>query len=227
MPTLDACSIDTNNLFFGVARREKNGQLIVPISTDAHSFSYATRLRFQLGQDQHRMLQSPFGFNALMEGQPKDTPRRNMDLTPTPELEAKLNELDRWVNENASARSQDFFKTVTLNKQHVPTVRILQNGTKIVRVKVPVGTNAADVSTIEPNGVVRPADWTKLGRGLKVIAIVDTPGIWHNPTQFGISLTARQLLIEETAVAAGLSAFNLAPGLVEEALTEDGEMMFA
>lgn len=215
MPVADLSSIDVNSLFFGPPRREKNGQLIVPVGTDASNFTFGTRLRFQMGRDQEHMLISTYGFNSLMDGQPKDTPRRNMDLTPTAEVEEALNRIDEWVGQNAATRSQEFFKSPTLNKQHVPMVRTHSSGSKIVRVKVPVGDNPAEISRILPNKLVVPADWSTVGRNVKVVVIVDTPGIWHNPTQFGVSLTARQLLIEETAPANGLQAFNLLPGLVE------------
>ena len=224
MPVSDLSAVSVASLCFGPPRREKNGQLIVPVGTDEHNFNFGTRLRFQLGRDQQNMLVSTYGFNSLMEGQPKDTPRRNMDLTPSSDVVDALNRIDEWLMQNASQRSQEFFKSATLNKQHVPMVRSLPNGSKIVRIKVPVGDNAAEVFSILPNGTVVPTDWSRVGRDVKIIAIVDTPGIWHNPTQFGMSLTARKLLVEETAPASGLAAFNLLPGLVEAPPRDDAQM---
>ena len=164
------------------------------------------------------MLMSDFGVSTPMPGQ-QDPTRRNLEICIPPPIEAKLRALDEKIATLASERSMEFFNTATLNKQHVPVLRTSTNGKPVIRVKVATaGDSATTVRSLkEDNESTVFISPELVGRNTLMIAVVDTPGIWSSPSQFGLSFTARGLIVRLSAPKAGLGMFTLKRKLVDVA----------
>jgi len=213
---MDLSEIDVNALEFGAAFTQNNGQKIVPLSMVAGRFDFDSRLRIQFGADEDSMLVSEYGLSTPMPG--TDPMRRNLEITVSPEMEAKLRALDEKIATTAAERCNDFFKTATLNKQHMPVLRKSSSGSSVVRVKVVLGNvdNATKVRALQEDNVSTVVVSAEaMGKNTLMIAVADTPGIWSSATQFGISFTARGLIVRLPAPKGGLGMFNLKRKLVD------------
>jgi len=211
---INAAHLDANALFFGTPYVQNNGQKIVPISTVADRFEWNTRLNVQLGVDQHKMLHTEYGVSTPMAG--SDPNRRNLELTLTPELEAALMRFDESIAKLCAERSQEFFGKPTLNKQHLPLVRRNQKDQPVVRIKIVTGDkNATEVRVLGADDVTHVRPFTELRGHSELLAVVNTPGIWANATQFGISFTTRAVIARVNAPVSGLGLFQLAPGITD------------
>lgn len=212
-PVVD--TLDVSSLSFGVPYRQKNGQMIVPASMVPGRFDFDSRLRFQIGKDQDHMLHTTYGVNSLMEGQKeKDVNRRNMDVIPTPDMEAKLREIDAAVKRACEEKCNEFFKTSTLTKEYVPLVKDGASG-PTVRVKIQTSDNPTEVRVFTSDNQVKKDSYSAITRDSDIIAIADTPGIWFNHQQFGMSLVTRSILVRPPMRRTGIGMFNLNPGVVE------------
>lgn len=229
---MDPLTLDVSSLGFGSPTKLGNSQQqVIPMTTVPGKFGWDTRLTLQLGKDQSNMLSTQYGIGTPL---PQTDPnRRNLDLVLTPELEKVLRALDARVVEHASKNSEELFKTKTLMKQHTPLVRERDDGTPFVRVKVNVNADGADgggailgrssgpketeVRAFNADRTkVRRCDYTSISRNALVIAVADTPGVWFNMSQFGVSLTARSIIVKSEEQKDGLGMFNLLPGVTEE-----------
>ena len=212
---MDICNIDVNSLCFGSSMQQKNGQKIVPMSMTAGRFDFDSRIKMQLGQTQDTMIHSVYGMNTPQPGT-QDSNRRNMDLIPTPEMKDALNRLDEFIVNQAATNCHEFFKTPTLTKEYVRLLRPVtgKDDEHVMRIKILI-SNAptTEVIVLENNRMANPGTASDLGRNCDVIAVVDTPGIWFNNTQYGVSFTARNILVRKAKATTGLSAFNLGPGI--------------
>jgi hypothetical protein len=222
---LKLCDVDVSKICFGDAVTNNNGQKVVPISMIGSQFNYDSRLRFQLGDDEDSLLCSPWGLSTPMPG--SDPLRRNLEFEVTPEMEEKLKAIDDFITKAASERSMAFFKTETLKKEYTPLVRVDKNGRKMVRIKVIMPGAQAKPTTVEElvdvqgEAVHRPLAAEKIGKNTQLLAVVDTQGIWSSHAQFGLSLTARGLLVRIPASKEGISMFSLKRTL-RQAQASDG-----
>lgn len=210
---MDALLFDPSTIHFGIPITQNNGQKIIPLSTVANQFEYNTRIRLQLGKDQEHMLHTEYGVSKPYPG--ADPNRTNMDVLLSEELVAQFNKLDEVVAKNMAENCQAYFKTPTLTKQQMTTVRYNKDGKPIIRIKVNQGDkNPSEVRILKGNTTfIRPASEI---RRADIIVVMDTPGVWSNATQFGTSFTMRGCIARmSSGVPTGLNMFTLKPGITD------------
>ena len=195
----ETATVDLSKLYFGEPTKLKNGQMVIPVSLEAGKFGWDNRLEFQFGT-QKQMVHSQYGLNKPQER--ADPNRRNLDFTPTPEMEKHLRACDAAVVKYCSENCETLFKTKTLNKQFCPIVQDKDKGT-IVRVKVVSGGEGqlTEIRCFTPDckGIF-PGDINHLTRNLDLIVITSSLGVWYNSSQFGISLKAESILAKPSAL---------------------------
>lgn len=218
---MDVTTIDASTISFGTPFTQQNGQKIVPFSLVPGRYNYQDRIRLQLGRDQDNMCHSNYGLNKPMQG--SDPNRRNMDINLTPEMESAFRAFDEFVTKTCAERSQEFFKTPTLTKQYMPMVRVEKDGRKVLRVKVNCGDRGTtEVRVLRPDNTTIVRTFNDIPRDAQLLVVVDTPGIWSNPTQFGVAWTARGVIVKSSPSTNGLNMFsNLSPGIKDVVETEE------
>ena len=217
---MDITKFDLSNVSFGTPFTSKSGQKIIPLSTVSGRFDYDSRMRVQIGKDQDNMLFSEYGLNKPLQG--ADPNRRNMDIAVTPEMETAFNAFDALITKTCSEQSQELFKTPTLTKQFMPTIRTDPEKGAKMRVKVNCGdANQTEVRILRDDNSVVVRTFNDIVRNVQCIVVIDTMGIWSNATQFGVAWTARGILMRVPAPTNGLAMFNLKPGVKEQSSLED------
>jgi hypothetical protein len=216
-------SIDLDSLEYKQPLSQKHGAKVVYVSTVPNSTDWKDRMRFQMSEDAQTNLQSAvWGLSTPLQGQ--DQSRRTLELTvESPSLFDFLKKLDEKNIESAFKYSETWFKK-QLDKTQLEQmyVRVLKERTKeeykdTVRVKVKCQdypTNIWLVDDIDENGKIKysPGGPDDLTKGVKLLALVETSGLWFMSRQFGMSLTATDLLVWPNKRPSGINAFNLGPG---------------
>ena len=208
--TTNPLLIDASNIFFGTPYTQDNGQKIIPMSTTEGVFNWDSRINVQFGPNAQNLMTSEWGVNTPVKG--ADPSRRNLEFFIPSDVVANLKKFDEQIAQLANKNSSDWFKQATLNKQYLPLVRQDKKGMDIVRVKISASEKGAtECRVLNPDGctaTVRPfTDLVKV-RDLKLSCIVQTPGIWANATQFGISLTCRSIIAKLPPPRGGLNIFS-------------------
>lgn len=208
--TTDPLLIDASNIFFGTPYTQDNGQKIIPMSTTEGVFNWDSRVNIQFGPNAQSMVISEWGVNTPVKG--SDPLRRNLEFYVPPDVVANLTKFDEQIAKLANQNSNEWFKQAILNKQYLSIVRKDKKGMDIVRVKVSASDRGAtECRILNSDGctaTLRPfTDLVKV-RDLKLSCIVQTPGIWANATQFGISLTCRSIIAKLPPPRVGLQIFN-------------------
>jgi len=201
---------------------QKNGSKAVYVSSVKGSNDLKDRLRFQMSEDNETNLQNAvWGLSQPLAGQ--DASRRSLELTvESPVLKQFLIDLDRKNIETATTCSELWFKKQldqpSIESMYSPLFKPRQKETFKDSVKIKVKcadypTNIWIVDDIVDGEMLckrgQPEDLTK---GIKVLAMVETSGLWFMPRQFGMSLTATDLLIWTNNTVGGLKGFTLKEG---------------
>lgn len=222
--------LNLNDLDYGleVITNKNTGAKSVNVSTVKGSTDRAHKIRFQMGvYDQNEFLRAPFGVSKPMERQENHT-RRDLDLSiDSDELLAFLRQLDERNLQAASDHSVDWFKKPMekavlrdrfkqcvrepAKAEYRPTVR-----TKIVvdaernNTQIFVVTKETPAFGDQPARMEEyvPGTMQDITKGSKVIAIVETNGLWMGANQFGMSLNVTHLLVWPTQ-SRGIEAFCL------------------
>lgn len=210
--------IDIASLDYKSVSTNRNGGKQVHISTVPGSSDYAHRMRFQMSEGIDQNLQTAiWGLSTPMAGQ--DASRRTLELSiDSPALMDWLKRLDEHNIATATARCQDWFKKsldqTTIASMYVPLVRPSNkpDGSPTVRVKVKCAerpTNIFVVDSVE-NGELNyhrgtPDDLT---RNVKVMVMVESAGLWFMSRQFGLSLTAADIMVWPQRRATGIESFT-------------------
>ena len=230
------CShIECSALEYKSVTTNKSGGKVVQVSTKPGSHEWKDRMRFQMSEDQTQNLQTAvWGLSTPMPGQ--DASRRTLELTvDSPALLSFLQKLDARNVSEASERCMEWFKkSIEPDALSGMYVALLRQPSKpdaphTVRVKVKCGgaypTNIFVVKS-EENGEIQYTKGTHddLTRGVKVMAMVETGGLWFMSRQFGMSLTATELLVWPTTKRpTGIDAFTFAGDSVR---TRESQMEF-
>lgn len=216
---MDAVVFDPSTVSFGTPTKlGSSQQTVIPMTTEAGRFDFSSRITLQFGRDQEDMLVSKWGLSTPYQG--SDPNRRNIEVEPSAEIERVLRAMDTAVVEYCTSNCETLFKTKTLLKQHTPLLidKTDEGKGKSVRFKVVCGGNVTPTEIREFNAEktkVARRDHTCLKGNCKVLIIADTPGIWVSPTAYGVSFTARSIIVQPTTAMQGLARFNLKPGVVE------------
>lgn len=213
-------SIDIDALEYKPPTSNRSGGKVVHVSTVAGSADWKHRIRFQMSENDKQNLQSAvWGLSTPLPGQ--DSSRRTLELTiESPALLGFLERLDDKNMSCAISQSPEWFKK-TLEPDAVRNmyVKLVKEPTKAdqkptVRVKVKCGdypTNIYVVQDIDGDGNLT---YTKgspddLVRNVKCLVMVETVGLWFMSRQFGMSLTATEILVWPNRRSTGIDAFSL------------------
>lgn len=224
------CSnINIKALDYKEPQNNKNGGKVVNVSTVQNSNEWKDRIRFQMSENQTCNLQTAvWGLSTPLQGQ--DSARRTLELTvESPTLETFLNDLDENNVAKAVEHSPRWFKkTVEESSVRQMYVKLLKEPVKpgnrpTVRVKVKCGeypTNIYVVQEEKDKKITyikgRPED---LQRNCKCMVLVESVGLWFMSRQFGMSLTATEILVWPNKRATGVDAFTLSDSVVLESMS--------
>lgn len=214
-------SIDVSSLEYKPPTNNRSGGKVVNVSTVKGSNDYKNRIRFQMSEDEKTNLQTAvWGLSTPLTGQ--DASRRTLELTvESSQLRSFLESLDETNINTAIAQSPDWFKkTLEPDAIRQMYVRLIKEPSKegappSMRVKVkctePYATNIYVVSGEDQNGKLMyskggPED---LVRNAKCLVVVETVGLWFMSRQFGMSLTATEILVWPSKRCTGIDAFSL------------------
>lgn len=212
-------NIDLSNLEYKPPAANRSGGKVVNVSTVKGSKEYEHRVRFQMSEDQNRNLQSAvWGLSTPLAGQ--DINRRTLELTiESSDLEVWLNKLDEQNVQTALKNSQDWFKK-SLDVEAIKNMYVYlvkppsKDGLKsTVRVKVKTGdsypTNIFIVQSAEGGSLsYTRGSADDLTKNCKCMVMCESVGLWFMSRQFGMSLTATDILVWPTKRMTGIDAFT-------------------
>ena len=219
---------DINALAYGteVRTNKTTGAKSVDVTTCKNSTSDEHKIRFQLGVYDGELLRAPFGVSKPAPQQENST-RRDLDLSI--ETDDCLDFLRRLDESNLSAavdHSMDWFrkqldKAVLRDRfkpivrdspkpEYRPTARTKivvdaeRNNTQIFRVTKETPAKEGEAARIDE---YVPATMADIQKGSKVMAIVETNGLWLGANQFGMSLNVTHLIVWPARQTRGIEFF--------------------
>lgn len=215
------CSdIDITNLEYKAPTSNRNGGKVVHVSTVKGSSDYQHRIRFQMSESDKENLQTAiWGLSTPLPGQ--DASRRTLELSiESPKLLSFLEQLDEKNVHTAIESTADWFrKAVDADAVRNMYVKLVKEPNKpgakpSVRVKVKCGeypTNIYVVNDMDAQGNLTyskgtPEDLTK---NVKCLVMVETVGLWFMSRQFGMSMSATEILVWPNRRETGIDAFKL------------------
>lgn len=215
-----ASNINVDQLEYKEPQSNRSGGKVVHVSTQPGSSEWKDRIRFQMSENQNENLQvAVWGLSGALPGQ--DTSRRTLELSvESANLESFLSHLDERNVKTAVEKSPLWFKK-TMEESQVSNMYVsllkpaAKEGTKpTVRVKVKCGEYPTHIYVVqeEGNGTLTynkgvPED---LSRNSKCMVMVETVGLWFMSRQFGMSLTATEIIVwPNKRAVTGIDAFTL------------------
>lgn len=221
--------IDASTFSYAALRKNQNNNGKSVIVTIAGAGGGQQRLRFQLSCDHRTDL--PTAALDLMPPVPGGDPSRStlaLNIE-SPELAELLKSIDRRNIKEAAANSVEWFGKQmdegAVTHMYTPLYREpYREGAKPnVRTKVNVGddrpTNIYTVRQSAGDGDdpsdqldYAPGSPADLKRDARCVVVVDTMGLWFMQKQFGMSLSATDILVYPAPDVTGINAFKL-PGV--------------
>lgn len=213
-------NIQINNLEYKEPQANRSGGKVVHVSTLPGSLEWKDRIRFQMSEDEKTNLQTAvWGLGVPLPGQ--DMTRRTLELTiESPPLLNFLQELDENNIKMAVDNSPTWFKK-SLDEQAIRNmyVKLVKTSEKpgetkkTVRVKVKCGDYPTNIYVVEDstNGKMayRKGGPDDLARNVKCMVMVETVGLWFMSRQYGMSLSASEIIVWPSRRATGIDAFTL------------------
>ena len=183
-----------------------------------------TRLRFQLSATADQTMLVPWGVSTPLDsgGAGGKVGKLGLDIAVDGEVKQFLQKLDASNVDAAERSSMEWFKKPidrsALNDMYCTIVRHPKTeGMPVtVKTKLRVDENPTEVWVCSgQNGVVGAKRGTHLDvvKGSKVVAVVETTGLWFMNRQFGMSLTITEMLVWPPKQERGIKAFTLGPGV--------------
>lgn len=228
------CShIDLDNLEFKTPTNNRSGGKVVHVSTKPGSSEWKDRIRFQMSEDQKTNLQvAVWGLSTPLAGQ--DTTRRTLELSvESPELLQFLTKCDELNQKKALEMAPEWFKK-SLNMEqiknmYVPLLKppVKEGSPYTVRVKVKTGEYPTKLYAVKDSNE-STLNYTTgtvedLSRNSKCLVMVETVGLWFMSRQFGMSLTATEILVWPARRNQGVDAFSFSPALSLKQVSEKKE----
>jgi hypothetical protein len=226
--------INIDNLEYKPPASNRSGGKVVNVSTVPGSKEWDHRIRFQMSESQSENIQNAvWGLSTPLPGQ--DSARRTLELSiESDKLLDFLQKLDeRNVNVAVQNSTEWFKKELTedaIKNMYVYLVKQpMKDGQKpSVRVKVKTGdypTNIFVVQEQTPDNIQYtrggPEDLTK---NCKCLVVVESVGLWFMSRQYGMSLTATEILVWPNKRQTGIDAFTLDKGVKTRKIEESPEM---
>lgn len=222
--------IQINSLEYKEPQANRSGGKVVHVSTVPGSTEWKDRIRFQMSEDQTQNLQTAiWGLGTPLPGQ--DTSRRTLELSvESPNLLKFLEEMDENNVNKAVENSPVWFKKSVeegaVRNMYVKMVKepVKPGTTATVRVKVKCGDYPTNIYLVqgEENGKLKYTRGTPedLTRNVKCLVMAETVGLWFMSRQFGMSLTATEILVWPNKRATGIDAFTLTNSVIVEKTSE-------
>ena len=211
-------------------QNNRSGGKVVHVSTVPGSLEWRDRIRFQMSEDQTKNLQTAvWGLSSPLPGQ--DASRRTLELTiESPDLLEFLQKLDKKNIRTAVEQSPSWFKkSVDESSVAQMYVNLVKEPSKpdakpTVRVKVKCGEYPTNIYVVEDSDdgklSYRKGTPEDLTRNVKVMCMVETVGLWFMSRQFGMSLSATELMVWPNRRATGIDAFTLSNNTMLNKLTD-------
>ena len=213
-------NIDIERLEYKPPTSNRNGGKVVHVSTIPGSTDWRDRIRFQMSENENTNLQNAvWGLSTPLPGQ--DASRRTLELSiESPELQKFLERMDEHNLRTASANAQDWFKKPlgeeAIKGMYARLVREPQKADQkpSVRVKVkcaeyPTNIYVVDGTDLDGNLTYSKGTPEDLTRNAKCLCMVETMGLWFMSRQFGMSLTASEILVWPNRRPSGIAAFTM------------------
>lgn len=204
-----------NDIVYREPQLNKNGSRTVSVSLEG------SRLCFQTAPNQEQDLQvATWGLSPPMPGAAPEA-KRNLQLTiESEELESFLRGLDEKNQQVAADNSAEWFKKSldrdAIAQMYVPLVKPGKDGGKpMVTMKVKVSDPATKVYVVHSGGGDSNLKYSEgvpddITRGSKILAMVDTTGLWFMPRQFGMAFTVKEMFVwKHQSSKRGPEAFSL------------------
>lgn len=211
--------IDVAALEYKEPQNNKNGGKVVSVSTIPGSLDWKDRIRFQMSENEKTNLQTAvWGLSTPMPGQ--DASRRTLELTiESKTLENFLSKLDERNVKIACDKSPNWFK----KEMDEPTIRQMYvnivkppprpDAKSSLRVKVKCGEYPTNVYVVKDDAdgklVYTKGGPDDLQKNVKCMVMVETSGLWFMSRQYGMSLTATEILVWPNRRTTGIDAFTL------------------
>lgn len=211
--------IKLDDLEYKQLTTNRNGGKMVNVSTKMGSNEYKDRIRFQMSENERVNLQTAvWGLSTPMPG--ADASRRTLDLTiESPSLETFLCQLDNKNIDTACSKSFEWFKKEidrsAIEQMYTYLVRPGKEGKpNMVRVKVKCGEYPTNIYVVQEEDVEGNIKYVKgtaddLAKNARCLVVVETNGLWFMNRQFGMSLTATEILVWPTKRTNGIDAFTM------------------
>lgn len=213
-------NIDLEQLEYKAPTNNRSGGKVVHVSTVPGSGDWKDHIRFQMSENDKMNLQTAvWGLSTPLAGQ--DASRRTLELTiESPALQTFLDQLDAKNLQMAHQQSPDWFKK-TLDVEQIKNmyVPLAKPPTKAdmkptVRCKVKCGDRPTNVYVVQETTSDGNLTYTRgtpddLARNVKCLVMCETVGLWFMSRQFGMSLTATEILVWPNRRSTGIDAFTL------------------
>jgi len=226
------CShINVNDLEYKEPQSNRSGGKVVHVSTVPGSLEYKDRIRFQMSEDQTQNLQTAvWGLSTPLPGQ--DSSRRTLELTiESPDLLRFLERLDEHnINiavKNSSAWFRKELDESAIRNMYVSLVKQPQKPDQkpTVRVKVKCGDYPSNLYVVHDesgqNISYKKGHPDDITRNVKCMVMTETVGLWFMSRQFGMSLTATEILLWPNRRTTGIDAFTFNTQVKLEKVCDD------
>lgn len=229
-------SVNIDELDYKEPQNNKSGGKVVYVSTKKDSSDWKDKVRFQMSEDQTRNLQTAvWGLATPIAGQ--DASRRTLELTIESEVLLDfLNRLDENNIQMAVKNAPIWFKK-NVDENHVRGMYVhlvkppqKPDSKSTVRVKVKCGKDYPTNIYVVDNEDNASLSWHKghpddLAKNVKCMVMVETVGMWFMSRQFGMSLTATEIMVwpSKQERATGINAFTLTNSLMLTETLNDTE----
>lgn len=214
-------NIELESLEYKAPTNNRSGGKVVHVSTVPGSSDFKDRIRFQMSENEKQNLQTAiWGLSQPLPGQ--DASRRTLELTiESDDLAKFLSDLDNKNLEMAIKQSPEWFrKQVDADAIKMMYVPLQKQPSKpdmkpTVRVKVKCGDYPTNIYLVQnsdsESGNITYTKGTPedLTRNVKCLVIAETVGLWFMSRQFGMSLTATEILVWPNRRSTGIDAFTM------------------
>lgn len=218
-------SINIEQLEYKAPTANKSGGKVVNVSTAPGSTDWADRIRFQMSENENTNLQRVvWGLSTPLPGQ--DSNRRTLEVTiESEDLLKFLQKLDEHNKTIAHKMSESWFKKQLdmdqIKNMYVPLVKEpTKEGEKhTVRVKVKCAEYPTNIFAVRSDKEVfeyEKSTHNDLTKNVKCMVMAETVGLWFMSRQFGMSLTATDIVVWPNKRTTGIQAFSFSNSTVKE-----------
>lgn len=214
-------AINIDQLEYKEPTNNRSNGKVVHVSTVPGSSEWKDKIRFQMSEDQSVNLQTAvWGLSQPLATQ--DASRRTLELSiESPQLYDFLTKLDEKNIATAVEKAPTWFKkandraSVEAMYTYLVKPPAKEGAKPTVRVKVKCGDYPTSIYVIDEkasqNGklVYHKGGPDDLTRNSKCMVMAETVGLWFMSRQFGMSLTASEILVWPARRASGIDAFTL------------------